>query len=67
MTESADTKEKELLEAAHMVKTALEKVLVAERDVAARTQQVYDLRARLAAQTPASQPSTSGTLPQPPP
>lgn len=65
-TEAADTKE-ELLVAAHMVKTALEKVLVAERDVIARTQQVYELRARLAAQTRASQLSASGTLPQPPP
>lgn len=67
MTEAVDTKEKELLEAMYMVKTDLEKVLVAEHDVAARTQQVYELHAHLAGQTLASQPSTSRTLPQPPP
>ncbi|XP_059064734.1 uncharacterized protein LOC131856818 [Cryptomeria japonica] len=49
--ETTDTKEKELLEAAHMVKTTLEKVLAAERDVTACTQQNYNLHTHLAAQT----------------
>lgn len=59
--EQVDQKDKEVLEAALMVKTTMERQMVAERDLKLRTEQVYELRARLSAA-----PSPPGTLPPPP-
>lgn len=63
--EMVEKKDKEVLEAAMMVKTAMERQMVAERDLKLRTEQVNELRARLAATPRASAPSSSGTFPQP--
>lgn len=59
--ESVDKKDKEVLEAAYMVKTAMERQMVAERDLKRRTEQVYELRGRLASTTsPPPAPSLLG-------
>lgn len=65
--ETVEAKKRKLLEAARMVKSAIEHRKVVERDLQVWTQQVCDLRARL---TPASSsallPATSRTPTQPP-
>lgn len=63
--EMVEQKDKEALEAAMMVKTAMERQMVAKRDLKLRTEKVYELRELLAAAPHASPHSSPRTLPPP--
>lgn len=65
--ETVDAKEKAVLEAASMVRTAMELKMRAEQALQLRTTQVYELRAKVTSGTATAAPSSSGTLPTPPP